>query len=370
MRSVPRPASMSSASIFMPRTRLSPFDDSVSRSTSGLVSTKFDGDDRVADLLDVELGLLAGVRIEPLGVAHQVLRPFRGQQIELLHEIEELVRFPLRILEALVARRGLDRGLGVFAGHAAHGRTPEIEIGLAHLELQVGGAVLVGHPVFGDRAEGLDHFGDFVRRLVLGLAVLARLEIGGERLAAALHRARDIHRERFGVEFLFGLGLRSQRHSCAQHYRFVAGSSSRELGENVVRLTSASCCSATKHLRSDTLKPQRSGLVSQPLIVSGDNGLNDVVESRAADVLSLQGSYHRKLGGNWSFGGTMPVDRAIRALAMGALLVSALALGGCSTSVADLPGRRLALGCAARDRKRLALTSRSMTCRRTATRRR
>ena len=34
----------------------------------------------------------------------------------------------------------------------------------------------------------------------------------------------------------------------------------------------------------------------------------------------------------------MAVDRAIRALAMGALLVSALALGGCSTSVADLPG--------------------------------
>jgi hypothetical protein len=34
----------------------------------------------------------------------------------------------------------------------------------------------------------------------------------------------------------------------------------------------------------------------------------------------------------------MAADRAIRALAMGALLVSALALGGCSTSVADLPG--------------------------------
>ena len=33
----------------------------------------------------------------------------------------------------------------------------------------------------------------------------------------------------------------------------------------------------------------------------------------------------------------MPVDRTIRVLAMGALFVSALALGGCSTSVADLP---------------------------------
>lgn len=33
----------------------------------------------------------------------------------------------------------------------------------------------------------------------------------------------------------------------------------------------------------------------------------------------------------------MPVDRARRALALGALLVSALALGGCSTTIADLP---------------------------------
>jgi hypothetical protein len=33
----------------------------------------------------------------------------------------------------------------------------------------------------------------------------------------------------------------------------------------------------------------------------------------------------------------MSVDRTIRALAAGALLLSALALGGCSTSIADLP---------------------------------
>jgi len=34
----------------------------------------------------------------------------------------------------------------------------------------------------------------------------------------------------------------------------------------------------------------------------------------------------------------MPVDRTMRVLAMGALLASMLALGGCSTSVTDLPG--------------------------------
>jgi hypothetical protein len=35
---------MSSASICMPRARFSAFDDTVSRSSSGLVSTKFDGE--------------------------------------------------------------------------------------------------------------------------------------------------------------------------------------------------------------------------------------------------------------------------------------------------------------------------------------
>ena len=41
---LPPPASMSSASICMPRTRFSAFEASVSRSNSGLVSTKFDGE--------------------------------------------------------------------------------------------------------------------------------------------------------------------------------------------------------------------------------------------------------------------------------------------------------------------------------------
>ena len=34
----------------------------------------------------------------------------------------------------------------------------------------------------------------------------------------------------------------------------------------------------------------------------------------------------------------MPVGRTIRVLAMGVLFASALAVGGCSTTIADLPG--------------------------------
>ena len=42
--SSPRPASMSSASIFMPRTRLAPFSWIVVRMSSGFVARKFEGE--------------------------------------------------------------------------------------------------------------------------------------------------------------------------------------------------------------------------------------------------------------------------------------------------------------------------------------
>ena len=162
---------------------------------------------RVGDLLDVEFSLLAGMRVESFGVAHEVLRPLRGQQIELHHEIEELVRFPFRVLEPFVARRGLYGRCRLLAGEAARRRTPQVQIGLADLHLQFGRPVLIRQPVFRHGAESLDHLADFVGRLVLGFAVLARLEIGRERLAAALHRLRKVHCESFGIEFLRSRGF-------------------------------------------------------------------------------------------------------------------------------------------------------------------
>ena len=162
---------------------------------------------RVGDLLDVEFGLLAGVRVEPVGVAHQFLRPLRGEQIGLQQEIEKLVGLPFGIAEALVARRGLDRRRRLFTGQTPHRRAPQIEIALGQLLLQVHRPVVVRQPVFRHGSEGLDHLGEFVRRLVLHLAALARFQIGGERLAARLHRPREVHREGFGVELLCGLGF-------------------------------------------------------------------------------------------------------------------------------------------------------------------
>jgi hypothetical protein len=54
-------------------------------------------------------------------------------------------------------------------------------------------------------------------------------------------------------------------------------------------------------------------------------------------VLSLQGSYQQASASGVGFPVGISVDRKISALAMAALLLSALALGGCSTSIADMP---------------------------------
>jgi hypothetical protein len=160
--------------------------------------------ERVGDLLDVEFGLLAGVRIDAFGVAHQLLRPLRREQIELHHEIEELIRFPFGVAEPLVARRWRNRRRRLLAGEPAHRGAPQIEIGLGHLHLQIGRPVIVRQPIFRHRAEGLDHLGELAGGLVPELAVLARLEVGRERLAAAFHRPRKVHREGFRVELLRG----------------------------------------------------------------------------------------------------------------------------------------------------------------------
>jgi hypothetical protein len=68
------------------------------------------------------------------------------------------------------------------------------------------------------------------------------------------------------------------------------------------------------------------------LIVSDDNGLS---ASAKTDEISV--SRHIALIGDVGTSGRMSVDRTKRALALAALLASVLALGGCSTSIADLP---------------------------------
>ena len=95
---------------------------------------------------------------------------------------------------------GAATGGRLLAGHALDRAGPEIEIGAAEAGLQFQRALRVGQPVFRDLADGLDHVGDVVGQFVFDLAFLARLHVGGERLAAFLDHAREIAREGLDID--------------------------------------------------------------------------------------------------------------------------------------------------------------------------
>ena len=123
-----------------------------------------------------------------------------AQQIGLLHEIKEVVGRPFRIGEALVAPVDLRHRLDVLAGEPLGGRAEQFEIGAAEPRLQFYRARRVRQPILEHLAERLDHVGDFVGGAGLDLSLLARLEVGGERLAAALDHAGEVLGERLNVD--------------------------------------------------------------------------------------------------------------------------------------------------------------------------
>ena len=103
--SLPRPASMSSASIFMPRTRFSPFCFKRLAEELRIRRHEIRGRQSAGELADVELRLVLGVRVDALGALHQILGPARGDQVGLLDEIEERDWLgPFRIAERACRR--------------------------------------------------------------------------------------------------------------------------------------------------------------------------------------------------------------------------------------------------------------------------
>jgi hypothetical protein len=90
-----------------------------------------------------------------------------------------------------------------------------------------------------------------------------------------------------------------------------------------------------RHIEAPTVRS-----VVQALIVSGDNGLNGcsgIGWRFVAARLVPEGSYHKRLPATVGFPLGISVDRKIGAWATAALLLSTLTLGGCSTSIADMP---------------------------------
>jgi hypothetical protein len=118
------------------------------------------------------------------------------------------------------------------------------------------------------------------------------------------------------------------------HYSFVSRSSPRISATQISRLTFASdvlhCdkVSCFCHIEASTV---RSAL--QALIVSGDNGLSGTV---AVDEINKRQAIKFSLAKWGTFEG-MSENRKKSVLAVGVLLLAALALAGCSISIADLP---------------------------------
>src|SRR5580698_3338356 len=154
----------------------------------------------IGNLPHVEFGLLPDVRIEAVGFGHQLVGPFRRQQVSLLEEVVELVRRPFRIVEALVALLRCDEGRALFAGKPLGGRSPEVEIGLAQPALNVERALRILHPVFSDLAESFGDLSDLFGEFAGVAALLARLEIGRKRATAFLDEPRQIARKLFDVD--------------------------------------------------------------------------------------------------------------------------------------------------------------------------
>ncbi len=140
------------------------------------------------------------MRIERLRVGDELLGPLRREQIDLFEKVEKLVLRPFRIGEALVLGIGLHGGRSLLARHPLHGSAPEVEIGAAEPSLQFDRASGIRQPIFDDMAERLDRVLDLFGEIDGRRAFFARLQIGGERLAALFDQAREIMREALDID--------------------------------------------------------------------------------------------------------------------------------------------------------------------------
>ena len=144
----------------------------VSRSTSGLVIGKLEGEKALGQLLQVELGALARALVEPLGLVEDVVEPARGDQVGLLPEIEVGIALPLRVLEAVVAGLGLGHGRRVCAQHALRGGAGQLQVVAHECALRLDEPCRVAHPDLRDLAEQLGRLGQLAGGAVgAGLAV-------------------------------------------------------------------------------------------------------------------------------------------------------------------------------------------------------
>ena len=113
---------------------------------------------RVDVLAGEEVDLVLRVRVDPFDRADRIVQVTRGDQVRLLHEVEQEVLLPVLVLEALVAlgRRG-DR-IGKRDTHHLHRRVlPQREVIPHHVHLRLRELDRVGQQARGQVHERLGH---------------------------------------------------------------------------------------------------------------------------------------------------------------------------------------------------------------------
>ena len=226
---------------------------------------------RARHLAQIELRLVARVRIEVVGALDEIVGPARRQHIGLFEEIEIGIVAPFGIGEALVARLGRGDRRRLFALQPAQRRGPEIRRTGSTAPLCASKRALrVGDVIFGDAAERRDSVGDLA-----GSAArrprrrLARLQIGGEHLAAFLDQPRDIARQRFEI---------GQRRLAGAAGRRLSGRLGRRCGGAAV-LAGAACAAAQRAVAAGSIGGDRRA--------GGGRDAADVRLDRAEDSASL-----------------------------------------------------------------------------------
>ena len=206
------------------------------------------GRERRGDLAQIELRLVALMRIEFVGAPDQIVGPARRQHIGLLDEIEVRIVPPRGVGEALVGgvRRGDRRRL--LALQPLQRRGPEVDEPRRQRRLRRERPLRIGEVIFGDPADRLDHLADVVGDRRLDRSALARAQVGGQRLAALLDRGCDVAGERFHVgRRMFGAragrlwrARRRRRRPAARRPSRAAAEAADSAGAGAV-WTSAAC---------------------------------------------------------------------------------------------------------------------------------
>jgi hypothetical protein len=93
-----------------------------------------------------------------------------------------------------------DGGRSGLPGEPLNRGRPKVEVSPAEARLQLDRALRIGDPVLGHLADGLDDVGDVLSEVLFDLALLARLHVGGDRLAAFLDHTGDVAGDRFVVD--------------------------------------------------------------------------------------------------------------------------------------------------------------------------